>query len=51
MNRVGPAGEDDHLGTVAGDGFQRGSAGDAEREDVDRADSASYEVCVLGTVV
>ena len=51
MNGVGPAGEDDDGGVEVGDGGERGGAGDAEGEDGEASDSASDEVCVLGTVV
>lgn len=51
MNGVGPAGENDDGGFEVSDGFESGSAGDAEGEDVEASDSTSDEMCVLGTVV
>lgn len=51
MDRVGPAGEDDHAGVVVGDGLERRGAGDAEGEDGEAPDAARDEVGVLGAVV
>lgn len=51
MDRVGPAGENDDAWVERSDGGEWGSAGDAEGEDVEGADSARDEVGVLRTEV
>ena len=51
VDGVGSAGEDDDAWVERGDGFERGSAGNAEGEDGEGSDSARDEMGVLGSEV
>lgn len=51
MDGVGPTGEDDDGGIQSNDCMERRGACDADREDGELANPASYEVGVLGTKV
>lgn len=51
MDRVRPSREDDDFGVEGDDGVERRSTRNAEREDVERANSASDEMGVLRAIV